>query len=496
MNQPKNQQLKKGLLLFIFLLGSFLSILNQTILNVALPDLMIQFDVSATTIQWLSTGFMLVNGILVPVTAFLMKRFTTRQLFISSMLFLLVGTFLNAIAPNFAFLLAGRLIQAAGAGIIMPLLMMVVLVVFPEEGRGAAMGMIGLAMVFAPAIGPVLAGFVIEQFSWRWIFIGMFPLVAIVIALSLKYLVNVSETSTAKIDLISVFLSTIGFGSILYGFSTAGSKGWGDSVVLACLIGGVIFIILFCYRQLTSKDPMLNLRVFKDKMFTMTATINILLTMVMYADMILLPIYLQTSRGFTVLDTGLLLLPGALINAFMSPVSGRLYDKFGAKPLALIGLIFTIAATWGVTDLSETTSFSYLMIRTIILRIGLSFLTMPITTAGLSALPRQLNAHGSAVTNTVRQVAGAIGTSLVITIMTTSTKSHASQLLQSGDVLSKSQLIKESSILGTNDAYMFTVILGIVAFLVTIFMPNRKVLEKQDTTCAERQRISTVTEEN
>ena len=493
MAQP-NQQIKRGLLLFVLLLGAFLSVLNQTILNVALPDLMKEFEAPAATVQWLSTGFMLVNGILIPVTAFLMKRYSTRQLFISSMLLLLVGTFLNAMAPSFAYLLTGRLIQAAGAGIIMPLLMMVVLVVFPEENRGTAMGLIGLVMIFAPAIGPTLAGIIIEHFSWRWIFIGMLPLVAIVIALSLKYLVNVSETSKAKADILGVLLSTIGFGGMLYGFSSAGTNGWASPLVLSCLIGGVIFITLFCWRQLTSSDPMLDLRVFKDRMFTMTSIINILLTVVMYADLILLPIYLQSSRGYSVLDTGLLLLPGALLNALMSPISGRLFDKVGAKPLALIGLVFIVPAIWGVTNLSETTSFTYLMIRTIVLRIGLSFLTMPINAAGLNALPRHLNAHGSAVTNTVRQVAGAIGTALVITIMTTSAKNHAETLIQSGDALSKAQLMQEASIYGMNDAYMFIVILAILAFFVTIFMPKRKVVTKQDKTVAERQNYNSETE--
>lgn len=182
-----------------------------------------------------------------------------------------------------------------------------------------------------------------------------------------------------------------------------------------------------------------------------------------------------------------MLLPGALLNALMSPVTGRLFDKFGVKPLALIGLIFIIAASWGVTNLSETTSYSYLMIRTVILRIGISFMTMPITTAGLNALPKHLHSHGSAVTNTIRQVAGSIGIALVVTIMTTRTKSHAAELIHSGDVLSKSNLIKESSILGTSDAYMFTVILGILAFFVTLFMPHRKVVSKQERTKLEKQ---------
>lgn len=478
MEQPR-EELNRGVLLFVILLGAFLSVLNQTILNVALPDLMVQFEVSPTTVQWLATGFMLVNGILIPVTAFLMKRFTTRQLFIASMLFLLVGTLLNAIAPNFAILLTGRLVQAAGAGIIMPLLMMVVLVVFPENGRGTAMGLIGLVMIFAPAIGPTLAGFVIEHYSWRWIFIGMFPLVVIVIALSFKYLVNVSETSKAKTDIIGIMYSTIGFGVILYGFSSAGTKSWGNPLVLSCLLIGAIFIVLFCHRQLVSTDPMLDLRVFKERMFTMTSLINVFLTIVMYADLILLPMYLQTSRGFSVLDTGLLLLPGALINALMSPVTGRLFDKFGAKPLAIIGLLFVIPSVWEVTHLSDSTGYTFLMVRTIFLRIGLSFLTMPITGAGLNALPKHLNAHGSAVTNTVRQIAGAIGTALVITIMTTKTTSHTTELMSADPTMSQAQVLKDASIMGISDAYMFTMILSIIALLLTLVMPNKNQSTKE-----------------
>lgn len=475
MNQS-NQQMNQGILLFILILGAFLSLLNQTILNVALPDLMKQFEVSTTTIQWLSTGFMLVNGIIVPATAYFMKRFTTRQLFISSMILLLLGTFINAVAPNFAFLLTGRLIQAAGAGIIMPLLMVVIFSIFPRDGRGTAMGMIGLVMIVAPAIAPTLAGFIIEHFSWRWLFIGMFPLVAIVIVLSVRYLVNVSEPSKPKLDISSIILSTVGFGGILYGFSSAGDKGWGSAIVVSCLIVGTICLILFGWRQLTSTNPLLNLQVFKNRMFTMTTIILILSTIVMYADIILLPVYLQGSMGYTVLQTGLLLLPGALISALMSPVSGRLFDKIGTKPLALIGLFFTIIAIWSVTQLSETTSYDYLMIRTIVLRIGMSFVTMPVNTGGLSALRKHLNADGTAVSNTVRQVAGSIGTALPVTIMTIRTQSHRDELFQSGDILSQAEIIRKASILGINDAYIFVAVIGMAAFLVTILLPNHQKL--------------------
>lgn len=474
-----NQQVQKSVLLFILILGAFLSLLNQTILNVALPDLMKHFDVSTTTVQWLSTGFMLVNGIIVPATAYFMKRFTTRQLFISSMLLLLVGTFINAIAPNFVILLVGRLIQAAGAGIIMPLLMVVILVIFPVDGRGTAMGMIGLVMIVAPAIAPTLAGFIIEHFSWRWLFIGMLPLVAIVIVLSFKYLVNVSDVSKPKLDIISMTLSIIGFGGILYGFSSAGDKGWSSTIVLGCLLVGILCIIAFCWRQLTSTNPLMNLQVFKSRVFTMTTIILILITIVMYADIILLPIYLQENMGYTVLQTGLLLLPGALISALMSPISGRLFDKFGTKPLALVGLFFTVIAVCGMSNFSETTSYDYLMLRIIILRLGMSLIMMPVNTGGLNDLPKELTADGTAVSNTVRQVAGSIGTALPVTIMTIGTQQHSDELLQTGDVLTQSEIFRQASIHGIDDAYLFTAVIVIAALLATILLPNQKSVRRR-----------------
>lgn len=474
--ENEKQTVNKKVLLFILILGCFLSTLNQTLLNVALSSFMDAFDVSATTVQWLSTGFMLVNGVLVPITAFLMKRFSTRQLFISSMLFLLIGTVLCAIAPNFTFLLIGRMTQAVGAGIIMPLMMSVVLIIFPIEKRGSAMGLLGFAMIFAPAIAPPLAGFIIEYISWRWLFIGLIPFVVIVIILAFNYLVNVSETTAAKLDIISVILSTIGFGFILFGFSNAGNKGWDSLIVIISIIVGVVFTILFCMRQIKSKDPLLNLSVFKNKVFTLTSLINVLVTMIMYADMILLPIYSQDGRGFTAFEAGLLLLPGAVVNAMLSPVTGKLYDRLGAKPLFMIGMLFIIPSMWAVTDLTSSTSFTYLVIRTIILRIGLSFITMPLNAAGLNALPRHLGTHGSAVNNTIRQISGAIGTAVVITVYTAQAASHAADMTQA----TPQQVVSLSSILGSNDAYYFITIMAFCALVLTFFMPKKKAMKTEN----------------
>ncbi|MCQ6282300.1 DHA2 family efflux MFS transporter permease subunit [Bacillus sp. EB600] len=473
MNKEITEKSKK-IILIILIAGCFLSTLNQTLLNVALSSFMDIFDVKAAIVQWLSTGYMLVNGVLVTITAFLMKQFSTRQLFISSMFFLLIGSVLCACATNFGILLTGRMIQAIGAGIIIPLLMTVVLYLYSSEKRGGIMGTIGFAIIFAPAIAPTLSGFILEYVSWRWLFIGLAPFLLIVIVLAFKYLMNVAETAKAKLDIASVILSTIGFGSILFGFSSAGSKGWDDSIVITTIIVGAIVTTLFCLRQIKSNDPLLNLSVFKYKIFTLTSFINILITMIMYADLILLPLYLQNGRGFTALEAGFLLLPGAVINAFLSPVTGRMYDKYGARPLFITGLLFIIISMWGVIDLTESTSYMYLLVRTCILRIGLSFITMPLNTAGLNALPRELGSHGSAVNNTVRQLAGAIGTAVVITVYTIQSTSHASELSIENVNISAVQLAKLASIFGSSDAYLFMLVLSFVALIVTFFMPAKK----------------------
>lgn len=466
-----SSSVKKGPILIIMILGAFLATLNQTVMSVATPELMIDFNISATTAQWLTTGYMLVNGILIPITAYFMQRFSTRQLFQASMMIFLVGTIVSALAVNFPVLLTGRMIQAAGAGIIMPLLTNVILVLFPPEKRGAAMGMMGLAIIFAPAIGPTLAGYILENFKWQTMFYGMIPLAVIVIICGFIYLKNVSETVRSKMDIISVVLSTVAFGTLLYGFSQAGSQGWSSAEVLVSIAVGVIALGLFVWRQLVSKKPLLDLRAFKYNMFSLTTVINIMVTMVMYADMMLLPLYLQNARGYSALESGLLMLPGALVMGLLMPVTGRLFDRFGAKWLAVAGLIITIATTAGFINLTDHTTYAYLLLMSTGRRIGMALLMMPIQTAGLNQLPARLNAHGTAISNTVRQVAGAVGTSLLVTVMSDRTKTHLTDMMASGGAAAnQKQMVLEATIQGINDAYVVIIGIGIVGLLLSFFI--------------------------
>ena len=252
----------------------------------------------------------------------------------------------------------------------------------------------------------------------------MIPFAILVIVLGFIYLRNVSDRIKTKLNILSVILSTIGFGALIYGFSQAGSLGWSDIEVAGTIIVGILALVLFSWKELRSQNPLLDLRVFKYNMFSLTTIINIAITMIMYADMMLLPLYLQNMRGFTAIESGLLLLPGALVMGFLMPVTGKLFDRFGAKWLAITGMTITIITTMGFINLTDSTSYIYLILMSTGRRIGMALMMMPIQTAGLNQLPQRLNAHGTAISNTIRQVAGAVGTSLLVTVMTSRTKSH------------------------------------------------------------------------
>lgn len=477
-----SRSIKKGPILFIMILGAFLATLNQTIMSVATPELMVDFNISAATAQWLTTGYLLVNGILIPITAYFMRRFTTRQLFLASMLIFLAGTIVSAVATTFPVLLTGRMIQAAGAGIIMPLLTNVIFTIYPPNKRGAAMGMVGFAIIFAPAIGPTLAGYILENYEWELMFYGMIPFTLLVIIFGFIYLKNVSEQVITKMDIISVILSTIGFGTLLYGFSRAGSEGWSSSEVLVSIAVGASALGLFTRRQLTSQNPLLDLRAFKYNMFSLTTIINIAVTMVMYADMMLLPLYLQSARGYTALESGLLLLPGALVMGFLMPITGRLFDRYGAKWLSIIGLIITIITTIGFIDLTDSTSYTYLVLMSTGRRIGMALMLMPIQTAGLNQLPSSLTAHGTAISNTIRQVAGAVGTSLLVTVMTNRTETHFKEMMSTGgNMASQKHMITEATIQGINDAYVVIIGIGLIGLILSFFIKRVEQVSEEDS---------------
>jgi len=466
-------------MLVILFFGAFVSFLNNSLLNVALPTIMVDLNVDYSTVQWLATGYMLVGGVLVPASAFLVTRFKNRSLFITSMAIFTLGTIMAAVAPNFGFLLAGRMIQAAGSSVMGPLLMNIMLVSFPREKRGAAMGIFGLVMITAPAIGPTLSGYIVQYYSWRLLFEMIVPFAALSLILAIWKLRNVMPTREAHLDYLSVLLSAIGFGGLLYGFSSVSSKidGWGDNVVRASIAIGTIALILFVWRQLRMEKPLLDLRVYRYPMFTLASIISVVVSAAMFSGMILTPAYVQNVRGISPLDSGLLMLPGAVILGIMSPITGKLFDKFGPRILAFVGLSITSVATYLMSEFQIDTSYDHIMLVYMLRMFGMSMVMMPIMTNGLNQLPTRLNPHGTALNNTIQQVAGALGTAIFVSIMNSHTKQRAVELMMERGIdpatitaEQEAQIGAESLMYGIQYSFWIAMFVTIAALILAMIM--------------------------
>ncbi|AQQ52469.1 DHA2 family efflux MFS transporter permease subunit [Planococcus lenghuensis] len=467
-----------GMIAILFT-GAFVAIFTQTLLNVALPSIMVEFEVDASTVQWLVTGFMLVNGILIPASAFFIQRFTNRSIFIAAMSLFVLGTLIAAVAPVFAVLLAARMIQAAGAALMMPLLMNVMLAAFPVERRGSAMGIFGLVMIVAPAIGPTLSGYIIEHYSWRTLFMIVLPMALVPLLLGIFKMKNIMiQNRELKIDSLSLVLSSIGFGGLLYGFSSAADYGWSNPLVYGTIAAGVAGLVLFITRQLKLAVPMLDFQVYKYPMFALSSAISIVLSISMFSAMILMPIYVQTIKGISPMDSGLLMLPGALMMGIMSPITGRLFDKFGARILAMTGLAIVVLSTYFFSQLSLETTYLQIMGMYTIRMFGISMVMMPIMTNGLNQLSPMLNPHGAAMNNTLQQVSGAIGSALLITVMNTRAESAGADLLASG--AAPETIMNQALLEGINYTFFVSTFIAIVALVLTSFVKRAKPAVDED----------------
>lgn len=447
---------KKMLMInFVMLFGGFIAILNQTLLTPALPSIMKEMHVDASTAQWLTTGFMLVNGIMIPITAYLIDRFTTRKLFFVSMGLFTLGTFIAAISNSFSMVLLARILQAAGAGILMPMGQTIMLLTIPRQYRGVGMGMIGLVMGCAPAIGPVVAGFVIDAFGWHVLFYAMVPLALLTIVVAYFYLENMGETTDLDLDIPSVILSTLGFGGLLYSFSAIGSSGFSLLVLISFLIGAVA-LILFIHRQLHMETPLLKVSILRNKKFAISVALTMLVQAALIVGSVLNPIYIQTIRGYGASVSGLIMLPASIVMLIMSPVSGRLFDKFGPRVLAIPGLLITTLFTLPMVMMNENTSLLWLSFVYTVRCVGLALVNMPLNTWGLNALENRVMAHGTAIGNTFRQVAGSLGTAVLITVMSIVVAASANPATDAAQIH------------GINMAYLGAMLMMFVALVLTI----------------------------
>ncbi len=404
----------------VIVVGTFVTVLNQTLVAPALPSIMADTGVDAATAQWLTTGFTLVNAIMIPITAYLQDRFSTKALFLFSMAVFMVGALMCGLTPNFPVLLAGRIVQAMGAGILMPMSMTVLLVTFPVEKRGTAMGVFGLVVAFAPAIGPTVGGIVVDTSDWHIMFLGIAALVAIVLLLAAVLMEKKEVGGTpgdAAFDALSVVLSTLGFGGMLYGFSALGSTGLNVISIVAMVIG-IVCVVWFFIRQTHLETPMLRVKVLYNRKFLMATIIGMLVQGSLLAAAILMPIYIQTLLGLSATVSGLVLMPGAIVMGIMNPVAGKLFDKHGPRTLGLVGMGLLFVTSVGFGLLSLRSALWFVVVLYIVRMFSMALVNMPITTWGMNALDTKLMNHGTSVNNTLRQVAGSLGTAIVVSVST------------------------------------------------------------------------------
>ncbi|MBB3441538.1 DHA2 family efflux MFS transporter permease subunit [Rhizobium sp. BK379] len=414
---------RNRLVIGLLLVSAFVVILNETIMGVAIPHLMADLKIPASSAQWLTSAFMLTMATVIPVTGYLLQRLNTRPVFILAMALFSAGTLVSALAPGFPMLVVGRIVQASGTAIMMPLLMTTIMNLVPPHSRGKTMGNISIVISVAPAIGPTISGLILSSLDWRWLFLLVLPIALAALALGAAKIENVTVPSKAPLDILSVILSAIGFGSFVFGISELGAPEGGSTPLdpRVMLIAGAAVIAIFIWRQLylqKHERALLDLRTLQTKTFTIAAGMMAILMMSMFGVFILLPIYLLSVLGQTTLTTGLLLLPGGLIMGLCAPFVGRLFDRYGPARLVIPGAILFSGVMWSLTFISTTTPVWVVLAIHIVLSIGLALMFTPLFTVSLGSLPPNLYSHGSAIIGTTQQVAGAAGTTLYVAIMT------------------------------------------------------------------------------
>lgn len=410
---------KQWMMLVVIVFGSFITILNQTLVTPALPSIMAEMGVDAATGQWLTSGFTLMNAIMIPITAYLQDRYSIKGLFLFSMGLFAVGTLMCAWGPNFGVLLGGRLVQAMGAGILMPMSMTVLLITFPIERRGSAMGIFGLVIAFAPAIGPTVSGIMVDVASWHIMFYVVTGLAVLVIILG-AFLIDAGMRegeAKATLDPLSVVLSTLGFGGLLYGFSAIGSTGL-DVVTIAITIVGAVCVVWFFIRQNKLEVPMLRVRILLNRNFLVATIICMLVQASLLVAPVLMPIYVQNLLGFPATVSGLVIMPGAILMGIMNPIAGKIFDRYGPRAMGIIGMALLCLTTLMFGLVRLDTNIVFLTVVFAIRMFSMALVNMPITTWGMNSLDTKLMNHGTSINNTLRMVAGSLGTALVVSVYT------------------------------------------------------------------------------
>lgn len=446
---------KQILIVVILLSGTLLAVLNQTLLSPALPAIMADTQVDATTVQWLTSAYSLVEAVVIPLSAYLIGRFPTKKLFIFGMSTFAIGSFLAAIAPVFAVLLLGRMCQAVATGIAMPMVFTVILLIFPREKRGSAMGIVSLAIGFAPAIGPSISGLLVDSVGWRALFLLVCALAVVIVLFAIFLLESYGEFEPTSFDKPSVVLCSLGLLSLLYGLSSITSAEV-IALPLALIVVGVILLIFFVRRQLKLEVPLLKVSILKTRNYALTVGIVAGLQAALVGTGVLLPIYLQNLLGISALETGIIMLPGAVIGAILGYFAGRWFDKFGPRKVIIPCALILLLGGCGLIAFSLDTPIPFIIAVYTCLSVGITGTITPINTWGINSLDNSVIQHANALSNTLNQVGASLGTAILVSLSATST------------FLFPDMPTLEQTMMGDRIAFCFTALLMIAVFITIV----------------------------
>lgn len=410
----------KGIITVV-LASTFLFAFIQFLLITAYPTIMAEFDINATQVQWLTTAYLLTSIIFIPMSAYLSNMFSTKKLFIFALTFLAIGTLIGGWSPNYIVLVISRIIQAIGAGLILPIAQTVLLIIFPYERRGFAMGLLGAVVNVAPASAPSISGIIIDLFGWRALHFVMLPLVVVTLIIAVFAMTDVIEKRQHKLDVTSVILSAVGFSLFIFGLSNVSVTGIGDPLVYVPTIIGIITIYLFVKRQLTQEAPVLNVRLFKNSTFRIASILILINMALLLSTETILPMFSQDVLGTTAFLSGFLLLPGTILLSFMSFASGNLYDKYGGKRIIIPGFLMTTISLILLNTVGMDSSPYWIMLYFCLFMAGFGLTLAPVTTVAMNALDNEDIPHGSAIVNIVRQIGLAIGVIVLTSIISITT---------------------------------------------------------------------------
>lgn len=443
------------------LIGGFVGMFSETSLNIALPSIMKAFNIETGTAQWLVTGYMLVIAIVLPLSSLLTKHFSTRGLVRFGLWDFIIGSIISAIAVSFPMLLVGRMIQGIATGIILPLMFSIAMRIFPPSKLGGALGMAALVIMFAPAIGPTISGIILGVLSWRFIFWSFIIFLLIGWAIMEKNLTNVFEVTKPKVDWLAIILSTISFGLIVFGISFLSSN---MAVALIALVVGLIFLVVYIRQQLHANVPTLDFTVLKKPEFVTGSVLVMINFGITLSAMYLLPMYLQNGLGVAVALTGIIMLPGGIINAVVSFGAGRAYDKIGAKMMSRLGFFISIIGSAMFLFSNQNSSIGYIIAAHIVLMIGVPLAMSPSQTYGLNSLDAYQSADGSAIINTFQQVIGAVATGIATILLSTG---------QSTYFANGGHSAKLAFTNGAHYGFVFTLILAVFGFVLAFRVHNK-----------------------